>query len=62
VKLRKAMDQIPEYSILTIDGSECNFIDYDILENISEFSNKAHDRHIELHLKGIEKVSVTAVH
>jgi MFS superfamily sulfate permease-like transporter len=62
VNLRKALDKIPEYSELTIDGSECNFIDYDILEVISEFANKAHDRHIELHLKGIEKVSVTAVH
>ena len=62
VKLRKALDEIPEFSVLTIDGSECNFIDYDILEIISEYHNKAHDRHIELHLKGIEKVNVTAVH
>lgn len=62
VKLRKALDEIPEYTILTIDGSESNFIDYDILEIISEFHNKAHDKHIELHLKGIEKVNVTAVH
>ena len=62
VKLRQALDQIPEYSVLTIDGSECNFIDYDILEIISEYESKAHDRHIEVHLKGIEKVNVTAVH
>ncbi len=62
VKLKEALDQIPEYSVLTIDGSECNFIDYDILEIISEYSNKAHDRHIELHLMGIEKVNITAVH
>lgn len=62
VKLRKALDQIPEYSILTIDGSECHFIDYDILEIISEYQNKAHERHIELHLPGIEKVNVTAIH
>lgn len=62
VKLRKALDEVPQYSVLTIDGSECNFIDYDILEIISEYHNKAHDRHIELHLKGIEKVNVTAVH
>lgn len=62
VKLRKALDELPEYSVLTIDGSECNFIDYDILEIVSEYHNKAHDRHIELHLKGIEKVNVTAVH
>jgi MFS superfamily sulfate permease-like transporter len=62
VKLKDALDQIPEYSMLTIEGSECNFIDYDILEIISEYSNKAHDKHIELHLKGIEKVSITAIH
>ncbi len=62
VNLRKALDQVPEYSILTIDGSDCNFIDYDILEIISEYANKAHNKHIELHLAGIQKVSVTAVH
>ena len=62
VKLRKTLDEVAEYSVLTIDGSDCNFIDYDILEIISEYNSKAHDRHIELHLKGIEKVNVTAVH
>ncbi len=62
VKLRETLDEVAEYSVLTIDGSECNFIDYDILEIISEFHNKAHDRHIELHLIGIKKVSVMAVH
>lgn len=62
VKLRKTIDQIPNYSILTIDGSESNFIDYDILEIISEFENKARDRHIEVHLKGIKKVDVEALH
>ncbi len=62
VKLRKSLDEIPEYSVLTIDGSECNFIDYDILEIISEYHNKAFDKHIELHLNGIEKVNITAVH
>jgi len=62
VNLRKALDQVDEDSVLTIDGSECNFVDYDILEIISEFANKAADRNIELNLKGIEKVNVTAVH
>ncbi len=62
VNLRKALDQIPEYSVLTIDGSDCTFIDYDILEVISEYNNKARNRHIELHLLSIETVSVTAVH
>ena len=62
MQLRKTLDQIPEYSCLTIDGSDSNFIDYDILEIISEYANKAHDRHIELNLAGIQKVNVTAVH
>ncbi|MBL7732854.1 MAG: hypothetical protein JNM88_16880, partial [Chitinophagaceae bacterium] len=62
VKLKRALDEVPEYSVLTIDGSDCNFIDYDILEVISEFENKARDRHIELHTVGIKRVSVTAVH
>ena len=62
VKLRKALDEVPENSVLIIDGSECNFIDYDILEIVSEYENKAHERHIELYLKGINKVNVTAVH
>lgn len=62
VQLRKALDEVPEYSVLTIDGSECNFIDHDILEIISEFDIKAHNKHIELHLKGIEKVEIMAVH
>lgn len=62
VNFKGALDKIPEYSVLTIDGSESRFIDYDILEIISEYSNKAHDKHIELHLMGIRKVSVMAVH
>ena len=62
MNLRKALDQIPEYSVLTIDGTESYFIDYDILEVISEFENKAHDRHIEVHLNGIQKVNITALH
>ncbi|MBA4849566.1 SulP family inorganic anion transporter [Emticicia sp. BO119] len=62
VNLRKSLDQIEEYSVLTIDGSECNFIDYDIVEAISEYENKAKDRHIEVHLKGIKKVKIMAVH
>ncbi|HWS61094.1 MAG TPA: SulP family inorganic anion transporter [Flavobacterium sp.] len=61
VKLRKTLDEVPEYCILTIDGSNSRQIDYDILEIISEFKRKAHDRHIELHLINIEKVNVMAV-
>ncbi len=62
VKLRKTLDEVPEYSLLTIDGSESNFIDYDILEIISKYRSKAHDKHIELHLKEIEEVNVVDAH
>jgi MFS superfamily sulfate permease-like transporter len=62
IKLKKTLDGVPEYSVLIIDGTECNFIDYDILEIISEYYNKAHEKHIELHLKGINRVNVTAIH
>ena len=62
VKLKKALDEVPENIVLTIDGSHCNFIDYDILEIISEFENKAKDRHIRLYTIGVDKVNVTALH
>jgi MFS superfamily sulfate permease-like transporter len=62
VTLKETLDKIPPYSVLTIDGSDCNFIDYDILEIISEFRAKAHDRHIEVHLDGIKEVNITAIH
>jgi MFS superfamily sulfate permease-like transporter len=62
VNLRQALDDIPPGAHLTIDGAECNFIDYDILEIISEFENKAVDKHIKVDLKGIKKVNVTAIH
>lgn len=62
VNLRNSLDEVSEYSVLTIDGSACNFIDYDILEMLSEYRLKAHDRHIELRLIGIKHVDITSVH
>lgn len=62
VQLRKTLDAIPPYSVLTIDGVHSRFIDYDVLEIISEFKNKAHDKHIELHLINIPEVALTSAH
>lgn len=62
VNLRKALDAIPEYSLLTVDGSECNFVDYDILEIISEFETKAELKNIQLDLINIKKVKTTSFH
>ena len=62
VRLRDALENIPEDSALTIDGSHCNFIDYDILEIISEYGNKARDRNIGVKLINIRTVNVEAIH
>ncbi|MCZ2397371.1 MAG: SulP family inorganic anion transporter [Chitinophagales bacterium] len=61
-RLKKVLDEVPPKSILTIDGSEATFVDYDILEIISEYHTKARERNISLLLKGIEKVNVMAIH
>ena len=63
VKLRNTLELIPDEAVLTIDGTACNFIDYDVLEIISEYCNGAHKDYIEVHLTGIEKVeTVASVH
>lgn len=62
VNLKKTLDKIPSYTKLIIDGSNSKFIDHDILEVISEFHNKAHDRHIELELINITTVQVQQIH
>ena len=61
VKIKNALDKVPAYSVLTIDGSEVHFIDHDVLEIISEFKNKAHDRHIQLQMINIETVETAAI-
>ncbi|MCC7466319.1 MAG: SulP family inorganic anion transporter [Saprospiraceae bacterium] len=62
VKLQNSLYKVPPYSVLTIDGSDSRFIDYDVLEMISEFEKQAHEKHIELILKNIERVTVTNAH
>lgn len=62
VEIKNLLEKIPEGSYLTIDGSESAFIDYDVLEVINEFKNKALDRDIELKLIGIEDVNLTFNH
>ncbi len=62
VNLQKALYKVPPYSVLTIDGSNSRFVDYDVLEMISEFEKQAHEKHIQLVLVGLERVNVTALH
>ncbi|MBX9893004.1 MAG: SulP family inorganic anion transporter [Chitinophagaceae bacterium] len=62
IKLRALLDEVPKYSIVRINGSESDFIDYDVLEIIAEFKSKAHDRHIQVELKDIPSVEIIAHH
>jgi MFS superfamily sulfate permease-like transporter len=63
VKLRKTLDEIPENCKLIIDGSETKFMDYDILEIITNYEISAKQKKIELELIGIEKIAlVKAAH
>lgn len=60
VKIKTALDKVPPYSVLTIDGSDIHYIDYDVLEIISDFKTKARDRHIQLQLIDIQTVKTAA--
>ncbi len=62
VNLQKALYTIPPYSVLTIDGSNSRYIDYDVLEMISEFEKQAHEKHIQLILIAVERVKVASLH
>jgi MFS superfamily sulfate permease-like transporter len=55
-------DNIPEYSIVEIRGTDSVYIDHDVLEIFQEFKAKAHGRHIELHLKDIPEVKIIGLH
>lgn len=62
IRLKNVLDQAPEYSIIRVDGTRVRHIDYDVLEMLSEYSVRAHDRHIQLEMLGITPVSAVAAH
>lgn len=62
MNLQKALYKVPPYSVLTIDGSDSRLIDYNVLEMISEYEKHAHEKHIQLILKNVERVNVTSMH
>jgi len=61
-RLKDELEKIPDYAIVDIDGSDSVYIDYDVLEVISEFKVKAKHKHIELLLKGIPDVETIEAH
>lgn len=61
-KIKEALDRIPPYSIVTVDGTKSIYIDHDILEIFQEYRTKARQRHVQLELKNIPEVSVIELH
>ena len=61
-KLMDALDKIPEYAIVDINGSRSVYIDHDILEIIQDFKVKARNKHIELHLSDVPEVETIELH
>lgn len=49
----KILNEMPDNSTVTIDGSESKVIDYDIYEIINDFKTNAKSRKINLQLKGV---------
>ncbi len=61
-KLKDELEKIPDNAIVHIDGDDCVYIDYDVIEVINEFKAKAHHKHIQLHLSGIPDVETISPH
>ena len=61
-KIKEELENIPDYSVVEIDGRHSVYIDYDVLEIISEFKTKAHHKHIELTTHGIKDVETISAH
>jgi MFS superfamily sulfate permease-like transporter len=62
VKIRDTLESLPPGSKVVIDGSQSLFVDYDVLEVISEFEQKAQRKNIEVKLVNIERVNVSGMH
>lgn len=61
-KMRSALDKVPDYSAVILDGSFSRHIDYDVLEMISEFCVNAKRRGVDVQLKNIQRVSISDIH
>ncbi len=56
------LEELPDNSTVVINGSESAYIDYDVLELISDFTENAKIRNIEVKLIGIPSVSPSQGH
>jgi MFS superfamily sulfate permease-like transporter len=61
-RIKEMLDQVPEYTIVEINGANSVYIDHDILEIIHDFKAKAQRKHIELKLINIPEVETIELH
>lgn len=61
-RISSLLDQLPEYSVVEIIGTDSVYIDHDILEIFQQFKPKAHNKHIQLILKDIPEVQTISLH
>lgn len=61
-RIKAALDTIPPYSVLEINGTDSVYIDHDILEIFQEFRSKARNKHIQCEMKNIPEVEVLELH
>ena len=61
-RIASLLDEIPEYSIVEIVGTDSVYIDHDILEIFQQFKSKAHNKHIQLTLTDVAEVQIISMH
>ena len=61
-KFMEMLDQLPEYSIVEINGVDSVYIDNDVLEIFQDFRKKAHLKHIQLTAINIPEVETIELH
>ncbi|HLP19390.1 MAG TPA: SulP family inorganic anion transporter, partial [Chitinophagales bacterium] len=61
-KIKQVLAHIPNYSRVVINGTLAQHIDHDVLEMISEYTETAKRKGIEIELIAVERVSVSDIH
>ncbi len=56
--VNKVLHELPADSVVTIDGTESQFIHHDVIELIQEFVSTAHTRGVEVILVGLDAIEV----
>jgi len=61
-RIQEALDKIPPYSIVEVNGTDSVYIDRDVLEVFQEYKVKAHNKHIQFILIDVPEVQILELH